>query len=193
MSLANFPAAVVETILIRLAALFLIGAGGDTTAARRAATQMLGAYHPETEDELRLAAHIIGFSFHALEALGQAAAPDLPVTRVLRLRGSAVSLSRESEKAQRRLSQLQKNRPAEARPERAGPSPKIENPIQKIAVKATGLTWTQSYELRQRDMRIAASLKRAEARIATQAKLMPDSHSPPTTHTAPASPAQACR
>lgn len=78
MSLATFPAAVLETILIRIAALFLIGAGGDMEAARHAALAMLGAYHPETEDELSLAAQIISFSFQALEALSQAAAPDCP-------------------------------------------------------------------------------------------------------------------
>jgi hypothetical protein len=30
------------------------------------------------------------------------------------------------------------------------------------------LTWTQAYEQRQRDARLAASLKRAEARVAAQ-------------------------
>ncbi len=102
--------AIVETLLAGLATLFLTGAGGDAAAARRAASQMLGVYRPESEDELRLAANIIGFSFHALEALGQAAAPDMPLTRVLRLRGSAVSLSREAAKAERQLAQLQKAR-----------------------------------------------------------------------------------
>jgi hypothetical protein len=33
------------------------------------------------------------------------------------------------------------------------------------------LTWTQAYEQRQRDLRIAASLKRAEARAAAQANV----------------------
>jgi hypothetical protein len=61
-----FSAAILETVLIRLAALFLAGAGGDSTAARQAALQTLGAYHPETEDELRLAANVIGFGPHAL-------------------------------------------------------------------------------------------------------------------------------
>jgi hypothetical protein len=181
MSLAAFPAAVLETILIRIAALFLIGAAGDMAAARQAALQMLGAYHPETEDELSLAAQIIGFSFQALEALGQAAAPDLPVTRILRLRGGAVSLSRESAKAQRSLNQLQKDRrqgtpvqPAATQPEPAQPSPKTEKALDLIqhtseiavAAKTSGLTWPQTYEQRQRDTRIAASLKRAEARVA---------------------------
>ncbi|MEA2772893.1 MAG: hypothetical protein QOD93_5855, partial [Acetobacteraceae bacterium] len=50
------------------------------------------------------------------------------------------------------------------------------------AAKAANLTWTQAYEQRQRDTRIAASLKRAEARIAAQAiavapGTLPDQHS----------------
>ena len=184
MSLANaLPGAILETILTRLAALFLTGAAGDMTAARQAAAQMLAAYHPQTEDELRVAANTIAFSFQALEALGQAATPDMPLTKILRLRGSAVSLSRESYKAQRRLDQLQNARregiPAETQPEPAQPEPKIERAIDLIedtrtiavAAKAQGLTWTQAYEQRQRDQRIAASLKRAEARVAAQANV----------------------
>jgi hypothetical protein len=170
MSLATFPAVVLETILTRLSALFLIGAAGDSEAARKAALQMLGAYRPETEDELSLAAQIIGFSFQALEALGQAAAPDLPVTRILRLRSGAVSLSRESTKAQLRLSQLQNSR---RQPSPAQPSAKIEETRELIqdashitvAAKPSGQTWTQKYEQRQRDARIAASLKRAEKKV----------------------------
>jgi hypothetical protein len=185
MSLANaLPGAVLETILTRLAALFLTGAAGDMTAARQAAAQMLAAYHPQTEDEIRVAANTIAFSFQALEALGQAATPDMPLTKILRLRGGAVSLSRESFKAQRRLDQLQRARregipaqPDETQPEPAQPEPKIERAIDLIedtraiavAAKAQGLTWTQSYEQRQRDQRIAAGLKRAEARVAAQA------------------------
>ena len=184
MSLAKtLPGAVLETILTRLAALFLTGAAGDMTAAREAAAQMLSAYHPETEDELRLAANVISFSFQALEALGQAATPDMPLTRTLRLRGSAVSLSRESHKAQRRLDKLQTARragiPAEPSPNTAQPEPKIEKALDLIedtrtiaaAAKTRGLTWTQAYEQRQRDLRIAASLKRAEARVAAQANI----------------------
>jgi hypothetical protein len=178
------PSAVLETILIRLAALFLTGAGGDLTAARQAAAHMLAASHPETEDEYRIAANIISFSFNALEALSQAAAPDLPITRILRLRGSAVSLSRESQKAERRLDQLQTARqqgiqaqPAASDAQPIQPESKIEKALDLIedtrkvaaAANASGLTWTQAYEQRQRETRIAANLKRAEARIAAQA------------------------
>ena len=59
----TLPGTILETILTPLGALFLAGAAGDMTAARQAAAQMLSAYHPETEDELRLAANIVGFSF----------------------------------------------------------------------------------------------------------------------------------
>jgi hypothetical protein len=197
MSLAtSVSAAILETILSRLAPLFLSGTAGDLTAARHAAAQMLGAHHPETENELRLAANIVAFSFQALEALSQAATPDMPLTRVLRLRGSAVSLSRESQKADHRLDQLQQARrqgiPAEVQPDAAQAEPKIEKALELIrdtrsvtsAAKASGQTWTQAYEQRQRDARIAASLKRAEVRIAAQAgTAIPDRRVPATGQT----------
>jgi hypothetical protein len=47
----TLPGAILETIVTRLAALFLAGAAGDMTAARQAAAQMLSAYHSETEVE----------------------------------------------------------------------------------------------------------------------------------------------
>ena len=43
--------------------------------------QMLAAYHPETPEQLHLAAEIISFSAHALEALAQAANPDLSLNQ----------------------------------------------------------------------------------------------------------------
>jgi len=182
MSLA-FSAAILDTILGRLALLFLSGAAGDLAAARNAAAQMLAAYHPQTEDELRLAAEIVGFSFHALEALGQAACPDMPLTRILRLRGGAVSLSRESHKAQRRLDQLQKaghaGSPAAIEiqtPQPAQTPPKIEKALDLIqetrqvaaVAKATGQTWTQAYQQRQRTKGTANNLKKNQARHAAQ-------------------------
>jgi hypothetical protein len=169
MSLAKtLPTAILDTILSYLTTLFLPGTAGDFTAARRAAGQMLAAYQPRTEDELRLAAAIVSFSLQALDSLSQAASPDLPLTKILRLRGSAVSLSRESDKAQRRLEHLQQtHRQTEAiRPEAIRPEatrPEAEPPLAPASAK---LTWTQAYEQRQRDQRIAASLKRAEARVA---------------------------
>jgi hypothetical protein len=164
----SIPAAILETILAGLATVFLAGAGGDQAAARNAASHMLAAYGPENEDELRLAAHIVSFSFQALDALAGAAAPDTPVARILRLRGSAIGLGRQANKAEHRLIQLQKTRkqvPIEATPEPVQPTPKIDNTVAATA-KSKDLTWTRAYEERQREARIAASLKRAEARVA---------------------------
>jgi hypothetical protein len=172
---ATLPTAILETILTHLAGLFLTGAAGDPIAARRAAAQMLAAYHPNTEEELRLAGNIVGFSFHALEALGQAAAPDMPITRVLRLRGSAVSLNREASKAERRLIQLQTARRQciQAQTQPAEPEAKAEKAValiqdtRKIAIaaKANGQSWAQAYEEHQRDIRIAARIKKNAAKV----------------------------
>ena len=78
-------------------------------AAREAVRGLLLSHQPETEHELHLAAEVVSFSAHALEALSQAADPDLSLTRILRLRGSAVSLSREAHKSRRRLDKLQRD------------------------------------------------------------------------------------
>jgi hypothetical protein len=165
----TLPAAILETVLKRLATLFLSGAGGDITTARHAAAEMLAAYQPETAQELRLAALLVCFSFHALEALSQAADPDLPLTKILRLRGSAVSLNRESDKAQRRLDQIQQAR-REGAPEQPEPQPVQTQPSPEPApiqttTKPTFSTWTVA-DQQAEDLRIAASVKRAEARVA---------------------------
>jgi hypothetical protein len=162
----SLPAVILDTILDHLARLFLTGAQGDEAAARDAAFRMLAAYNPESEDELRLAANIISFSFHALEALGQTTTPDMPITRILRLRGSAVSLSCESHKAERRLDQLrntrQDDRPGDPDPV-AQTTPQVDKALDLIAdtrtiaavAQQTKQTWTQAYQQRQRDKRLA--------------------------------------
>jgi hypothetical protein len=175
---AALSTVILDTILGRIALLFLTGAGGDLGAARRAAAQMLAAYHAETDDELRLASEIVNFSFHALEALSQAMTPDMSLNHKLRLRGSAVSLSRESHKAQRKLDQLQKARrgghpaqPAEVKTPQPEASPRTENALALIeatrdaltAANATGQTWTQAYQQRQRAKRITKNLEKNRA------------------------------
>jgi hypothetical protein len=202
---ATLPAAILETILIRLSPLFLTGALGDLAAARQAVVRMLSGYHPETGDELCLAANIISFGFQALEALAQAAEPGLPMTRVLRLRGSAVSLNREAEKARRSLARCQKSRhqadsaePAEPCPEPDRPNPAQANPVQPILAntphppantkstisafaKANGLTWTQAYQQRERDKRLAARAKQPEPRFVPPTNPVPqatEAHQP---------------
>jgi len=171
------PPAILDTILANLTLIFLAGAQGDETAARNAAAQMLAAYSPETAAELRLAANIVSFSFHALEALSQSATPDMPLTRVLRLRGSAVSLSRESHKAERRLEQVQKGRrdgiPAQSEPV-VQSTPVADKALDLIAdtrivtaaAQQTQQTWTQAYRQRQRDQNLAKRLSTPAPRAA---------------------------
>jgi hypothetical protein len=186
MSLATHcPDVILETILDHLATLFLAGAHGNIQAARQAAATMLAAYGPQTEDEHRLAAQIISFGFHALEALSQATMPEMPLNRILRLRGSAVSLSREAEKAQRRLDRLQQAR-LDGTEAPADPPPlplSIEKACDLVddtrrvaaAAKAAGVTWTQAYQQRQRTTRITENLKKNQARHAAR-----PTNAPPT-------------
>jgi hypothetical protein len=196
---ATLSTAILDTILGRLALLFLTGAGGDLTVARHAAAQMLAAYHAETEDELRLASEIVSFSFHALEALSQAMTPGMSLNHILRLRGSAVSLSRASHNAQRKLDQLQKARRAGQPSEVEVPQPadlrspprvsqqKTERALDLIevtrdtltAAKSSGQTWTQGYQQRQRAKRMTANLEKNRANhiaqsTAAKAMLAPD-------------------
>lgn len=161
---ATLPTAILETILIRLATLFLAGANNDQAAARESAAHMLAAYKPTTEDQLLLAANIVLFSFQTLEALAQAADPDLPLTQVLRLRSGAVSLSRESKKAQLQLTQLQTPAQAEtAEPRPTQSQPKVQQTgTISAAAKVKGITWAQANAERQRALRIAARLKENE-------------------------------
>jgi hypothetical protein len=157
---ATLLPSILDTLLGRLALLFLSGAEGDLAAARHAAAHMLAAYNPETEDELRLAAEIVIFSFQALEALSLAATPEMPLNKIIRLRSGAVSLSRESHKAERRLDQIQKARRDGIQPQpvaatQAEPArPQVENSIALIEatrpeIQTTGPNsapiWANSY------------------------------------------------
>ncbi len=109
---ALVPAGLLDLLLGRLALFFLTNVGDDLAAARDTAAHMLLGFDPRTEDELHLAAEVVSFSFHALEALGQAVDPALSLNQKLRLRTGAVSLNRESHKSRRQLEQIQKARRA---------------------------------------------------------------------------------
>jgi hypothetical protein len=123
---ATITPAVLDKILGTLALLFLATTGGDVTTARHAASRLLACYDAETEEELRLAADIVSFGFHALDALGQSMTPDLPLKEVLRLRGSACSLNRQSHSSQRKLDQLRRDRVAVAAEPEAVEQPTID-------------------------------------------------------------------
>ena len=181
---ATIAQAILDTVIGRLALLFLTGAGGDPTKAHHAASQMLAAHNAETPDELGLAAEIVSLQLHTLEALSYASDPDLSLNKILRLRGGAVSLSRESHKARRKLDQLQRDRragitppPAEAqsepaKPQPAPPQPKIDKALGLIEAareaiqtikKTGGHTWSQSFQKRLMAQRIAENSKKKQA------------------------------
>jgi hypothetical protein len=176
---ASIPQAILDTILGRLALLFLAGAGADLAVARDAAAQMLAAYHPETPAQLSLAAEIISFSFNALEALSQAANPDLSPNRTLRLRGSAVSLSRESHKSQRKLDQLQRAsrvagqpRRAEIQPATTAPNPGVDTVLVDagpLKPQHGGQSWSGALQKRMTAKRMAENMKKKQAQHASQA------------------------
>jgi hypothetical protein len=104
-------------------------------------------------------------------ALAQAADPDVPLTRVIRLRSGAVSLSREAEKAERHLEQLREARfqameeAATAAPEseweeEAPAAPPPAGPIEdnrKVTAyaEANGLSWSEALKQRHREQRLA--------------------------------------
>ncbi len=157
---ATFATVVLDAMLARIVHLFLIGARGAEPIARQAAHRALMAYNPRTEAELTLAAEIVSFSLHALDALNRSADPSLSVNQLCRLRSNAVSLSREAHNARRKLEQMQKA--ATTQPEIQPSNYPVEpaNP----APRPAGQTWTQAYHQRQRDKRLAERARKAERR-----------------------------
>jgi hypothetical protein len=179
MSLPTTISKIVQDTILNPLALLFFATAGDLTAARHAAEQMLAAYNIQSEDELILAAEIIGFRLHALDALGQAADPELPLNKTLRLRGSAVSLSREAHKSQRKLDQLQRARtkpqPAEAAPE----PPRLEIQQQAPRTPSTPHTFHKSEAAR----RITDNLRRNQsAHLNATLPVRPVAETPIFTH-----------
>jgi len=99
-----------DKVFSLLVPLFLTAAGGNPEAARLAVESLLASYDVETEEEMRLAAEITSFGFGALEALCNSMAPDLSLSAVLRLRGSANAMHRSGHQCQRALDKLRKER-----------------------------------------------------------------------------------
>jgi hypothetical protein len=110
---AIITVALLDRILGLLAPIFLVAAGGDMVAARAAVNSMLACYNVRTDEELRLVALTIAFSFGALDALGLAANPDLSLNQVLRLRGNATALSRASHQSRATFDKQRKQPQAE--------------------------------------------------------------------------------
>lgn len=180
----TIPQAILDTVLARLALLFLSGTAGDLDVARSAARQMLAGYHVRNEQELCLAAQIVGFGLHALEALAQASDPATPPNKVQQLRSTSVRLSGAEHRAQRQLDRLRRDRDATPRTDTSDAKPAAHPPgvdkameliesareaFQTVA-KSNGQTWTQTFKQRQTAKRIADNLKKNQARQAAAEK-----------------------
>jgi hypothetical protein len=126
--LSNFSQHVINLVLTLLIPVILPLTGNDIEAAETLALDMLAEYEPRTIKELRAAAKVIGLSLASLQALSEAAEPNLPPARLIALRRWACTLSRSELQAHRNLEDLKRaSLPQEpqqaAAPHPAGPPP----------------------------------------------------------------------
>ena len=144
------------------------------------------------DQELCLSADIISFELHALEALRRSGDPAIPLTRLLRLRSSAVSLSREAHRCRQKLQQMQAAASTLVPEHAVEPAPAAEpSPAQVRAEAAVelveearkiitsagrqakqgrygGLTYSQALSKRMMANRIMVNQKRRAAENAAQ-------------------------
>jgi hypothetical protein len=125
------------TICGFLVPFFLAAAGTNVEAARATVLDLINAYNPATATELDLAGRILGFSIVAMDNLRLSMEPGLPVTKVLRYRSNAVSLSRASEQARKILQAIQGKRETTHQTPRpavaAAPTPPTPVPQRSVA------------------------------------------------------------
>jgi hypothetical protein len=178
LSFPGIAPAFLEEMVAHLLHLFIRGADGDEAAARHAVLSTLAAYHPENEQELGLAAHIISFGFATLGALAEAMDPNLPVNAVLRLRGNANAAHRSAHQCQRTLDKLRKERriaagpPAVCSPAPEAPADAVEPAPALTQAPRPDLSRQQRRELERRAVkaqRKEAERARLDARTATRA------------------------
>jgi hypothetical protein len=112
---AHLNPTLILTIIAQLSLLFVVP-GTDLDAARAVVAELLADYNVDTNEELALAAD-----------------RELPLNLVLRLQSSAISMSREANKAQRALDRLRRDRFVQAVREATEPSEPI--PAQATAIQ----------------------------------------------------------
>ena len=118
-----------DSICLLLMPFFLLATGDDPEKARAAVAAMLRAYNPTTPQELDLAARIVGFGIASLDNLHlSATTKDLPDTKILRYRSSAVSLSRSAEQCRTALNKMRAEQPPAKPTPQPQPVPQGEKP-----------------------------------------------------------------
>jgi hypothetical protein len=160
-------AAVLDKVIGLLVPLFMITAEDDVFAARHAASRLLAAYNAETEEELRLAAEIIGFGFGALDALSRSMADGLSANAVLRLRGSANSQHRSANQCQRTLDKLRKERRIPTTRSKDAPELELAEPATAETLKLSDLATAVTPSRQQR----RAAERKTEKTLRKQAEL----------------------
>ncbi len=181
-----FPAlidpAVASALVNQLAALFLTATDGDTDTARHVATKMLQSHNPQNDDELAVAAEIVGLGFRSMDALCRSAGADLADKGQSQLIGRAIGLNREAHKSRRALAALRRDppaAPAEPAPQEAAPATQkaaefIERACEAIQAAAVSPGKLSAQDLRKRHLvqqMQANSRKAQEKHQAAQAAL----------------------
>ncbi len=99
------PDMFMQLIAAALAPIFATATDGDPGRAQAAAIETINAHVPNHPVDLLPIAQIIAFGLAALRSISLSMAENIPIPLILRLRGSAASLSRGAEQCRRALSE----------------------------------------------------------------------------------------
>src|ERR1700722_6054900 len=99
------PDVFMHLIAASLTPIFSIAIDGDPIRAQAAAIETINAYVPNHPVDLLPIAQIIAFGLAALRSISLSMAENIPIPLILRLHGSAASLSRGAEQCRRALSE----------------------------------------------------------------------------------------
>jgi hypothetical protein len=99
------PDVFMHLIAASLTPIFSIAIDGDPIRAQAAAIETINAYVPNHPVDLLPIGQIIAFGLAALRSISLSMAENIPIKLILRLHGSAASLSRGAEQCRRALSE----------------------------------------------------------------------------------------
>lgn len=167
MTFPTIAAPIVHLVLAQLLPLLLPATGQDAGAARELAIGLLAPYAPETAEELHLAAEIASLHLTVLTTLADVAGDEVPLRDKLRARSGAVSLSRQGDRLQRMLTEMQERRRGSAAepvlPPEIAPAPRevARAAVSGPGMKPGGQAWSRQHQLAQR---IADNARKNQAR-----------------------------
>jgi hypothetical protein len=170
----HLPATLVRLLLIPLARFLLPTSDNDLNTAKANAQALIEDFDPRSTIEFRLAIRITLFSLEAASATAQASDPDRSVNQAIQLRKGAIALTREADKAERRLEQLRATRkqPEEPLPANQEEIEALVSKIEEFVISAREdrTPEPKPYKLRKIEQRLAKQRDR-EARLAARQPL----------------------